>query len=295
MKNRKRNIFIALCIIPTLSLFSLFVIYPTIKVFSTSLYKWSGISNHPVFIGLQNYKKLLTDETLILAFKNTIFLMLVVPITTIILALFLASILTESKVKGKNFYRIVLFFPNVLAIVVVSVLWSQIYHPTMGILNKILEFVGLGFLKQVWLGDGKVVLWSIAITMVWQAVGYYMVLYIAGMDGIPKSLYEAATVDGANGFQRFTNITIPMLWEVIRVTLVFMISGVLGISFILSTVMTAGGPNKKSEMLFTYMYRQAFTNANFGYAMAVAVVIFIFVIALAFLSIRITGRGEESE
>lgn len=294
-ENSSRNIFIATCTIPTLALFTLFVLYPTARVFSISLFQWSGISNSPLFIGLDNYVDVMSDARLFIAFKNTIFLMLVVPITTIIIALFLASILTESKIKGKNFYRVVLFFPNVLAMVVVSILWAQIYHPTMGILNRILEFIGLGAFTQTWLGDGKVVMWSIAIAMVWQAVGYYMVLYIAGIDGIPKSLYEAATVDGANGFQRFMNITVPMLWEVIRVTSVFMISGVLGISFIMSTVMTAGGPNYKSEVLLTYMYNQAFKNANFGYAMAVAVVIFAFVVGLAFLGIKVSGGDDVSE
>ncbi len=295
MKDSKKSIFIAICIIPTLALFSLFVVYPTIRVFSTSLYQWSGISNNPIFIGFENYKYLLQDKTLRLTFKNTIFLMIVVPVITMACALFLSSILTETKVRGKHFYRIVLFFPNVLSIVVVSVLWSQVYHPTMGILNRILEIIGLENFTQVWLGDGKVVLWSLAITMIWQATGYYMVLYIAGIDGIPRSLYEAATVDGAHGFQQFISITIPMLWEVIRVTIVFMISGVLGISYVLSTVMTAGGPNQKSEVLFTYMYGQAFRNANFGYAMAVAVVIFVFVVSLAFLSIKLTSRREQFE
>lgn len=292
MKNKNKNIFIAVCIIPTFILFSLFVIYPTLRVFSISFYRWSGISNDPIFIGFENYKSLLSDKTLKIAFKNTIFLMAIVPAITMILSLILATILTESKVKGKNFYRIVLLFPNVLAIVVVSVLWAQIYHPTMGILNKMLEVIGLDGLKQVWLGDGNIVMWAIAVTMIWQAVGYYMVLYIAGIDGIPKVLYEAATVDGANAFQRFWNITVPMLWEIIRVTIVFMISGVLFISFVFSTVMTGGGPNRKSEVLLTYMYNQAFKNANFGYAMAIAVVIFIFALTLAFLSNKLTERKE---
>lgn len=294
MKNSKRSIFLAVCIIPTILLFALFVIYPTIKVFAISFYRWSGISNNPVFIGFTNYKALLEDKTLGMAFKNTIFLMVVVPAITMILSLFLASILTESKVRGKHFYRVVLFFPNVLSMVVVAVLWSQIYHPSMGILNRLLEGIGLGSLKQVWLGDGKVVMWSVAITMIWQAVGYYMVLYIAGIDGIPKSLYEAATVDGANSLKRFIHVTIPMLWEVIRVTLVFMISGVLFMSFVITSVMTGGGPNKKSEVLLTYMYSQAFQNANFGYAMAIAVVIFLFVVSLAFISIAVTG-GKRHE
>lgn len=292
MNNKRKNLFIALCVIPTLILFSLFVVYPTMRVFFISFYRWSGISNNPVFIGLENYRNLLQDETLGIAFKNTIFLMVIVPIVTMTLALLLAMLLTEGKIRGKNFYRINLFFPNVLSMVVISVLWSQIYHPTMGIINKLLSLVGLENLQHAWLGEGGTVMWAIAVTMIWQAVGYYMVLYIAGIDSIPKSLYEAATVDGANGIKRFFHITIPLLWEVIRVTFVFMLSGVLFLSFIISTVMTDGGPNKKSEVLLTYMYRQAFQNANFGYAMAVAVIIFIFVVGLAFISIALTGRKE---
>lgn len=292
MRSRKKNIFIATCIIPTFVLFSLIVIYPTIKTFSMSFYQWSGISQNAVFIGFKNYVDLFKDRTLIIAFKNTIFLILTVPIITMTLSLFFAAILTQFKLKGKNFYRTVFFFPNVLALVVISILWSQIYHPTMGILNSFLDTIGLEGLKQVWLGDEKVVMWAIVMTMVWQAVGYYMVMYIAGIDGIPKALYEAATVDGASGTRKFFSITIPMLWEVIRTTIIFMISSTLNMSFIFCRVMTAGGPNKSSEVLLTYMYNQAFQNANFGYAMAIAVVIFIFTVCLALISNRLTERRD---
>ena len=208
MKSRKKNFFIAICIIPTFALFALLVIYPTIKTFSMSFYQWSGISNNAVFIGFKNYKNLFKDRTLIIAFKNTIFLIFTVPIITMSISLFFAAILTQFKLKGKNFYRTVFFFPNVLALVVISILFSQIYHPTMGILNSFLDIIGLDSLKQIWLGDEKVVMWAVVITMVWQAVGYYMVMYIAGIDGIPQSLYEAATVDGANGIRRFFSKTL---------------------------------------------------------------------------------------
>lgn len=288
--NKRKNLFILGCILPTLLLFVTCVVYPTMRVFYISLFRWSGISNNPVFVGLDNFKALLKDPLLGIAFKNTIFLMLVVPLGTMLLSVFLAALLTTSKIRGKNFYRTVLFFPNVLSMVVIAILWAQIYHPTMGIFNSVLGFFGID--GPAWLGDSKTVMWAVSLTMIWQAVGYYMVMYIAGIDSIPQSLYEAVVVDGANAFQKFIYITIPMLWEVIRVTIVFMISGTIGISFILSKVMTAGGPNNRSLVLLNYMYNQAFQNANFGYAMAIAVIIFIFSVSLAFISIRITGGAN---
>lgn len=291
MKSSKRNIFILVCILPTLALFCLFVIYPTTQVLVKSFYRWSGVTSKITFVGLENYKNLMKDSVFILSFKNTIFLLVVAPIITLFLSLFFAVILTQFNLKGRNFFRTVFYFPNILAMVVISVLWAQVYHPRMGILNSILDFIGLDNLKHAWLGDEKTVMWCIVATMVWQAVGYYMVLYIAGIDGIPSQLFEAATVDGANGIQKFFNVTIPMLWEVIRVTIVFQITGVLSMSFILSSVMTSGGPNRKSEVILTYMYHQAFNNANFGYAMAICVCVLFFSISVAFISIKVTERN----
>lgn len=291
MKTR-RGLFIAACLLPGLVLFSLFKVYPTIQIFQKSFFLWTGLSDKPEFVGLQNFKDMFHDDTFLRALKNTGFLMLVVPVCTLLLALVNASLLAKSKLREKSIYRTVFFFPSILSFVVVAILWSFIYHPTMGFLNAGLEAIGLDDWAKPWLGDQRTVLWALAVTMIWQAAGYYMVMYMAGIDGISPELYEAADLDGASKFQQFYKITIPMLWEIIRVTIIFSINGVLNISFILVAVMTAGGPDRHSEVVMTYLYSQAFTNSNFGYAMAIGVFIFLVSMALALLSHKMTERRD---
>ncbi|MEG0012864.1 MAG: sugar ABC transporter permease [Cellulosilyticaceae bacterium] len=289
----KTGIYLAISLIPAIFLYGLFVIYPTFNVFKTSLYKWSGLSPQKTFIGLDNFTRLFADDKFWLAMKNTLFILLVCTVITMFLSLFFAAALTQSKLKEKNFYRVIFFFPNVLSIVVIGVLFKNIYEPNTGILNSLLKGVGLENLTHAWLGESKTVLWAIVIAMVWQAVGYYMVMYMAGMDGISPELYEAADIDGASKFTQFFKITIPMIWSIIRVTIVFFITSTLNMSFLFVNVMTNGGPNSQSEVLLTYMYRQAFTNSNFGYAMAIAVVIFVLAFALAIISNILTNKEED--
>ncbi len=286
----KRGFFIAACLLPGLAFFLLFKVYPTIQIFQKSLYLWTGVSDEPKFIGLQNFVDMFHDDVFLLALRNTGFLMLIVPVVTLLLALVNASLLTQSKLKEKSLYRTVFFFPSILSFVVIAILWSFIYHPTIGFVNSGLELLGLDNLAMSWLGDERTVLWALAVTMIWQAAGYYMVMYMAGIDGISPELYEAASLDGATRIQQFFYITIPMLWEIIRITIVFSINGVLSISFIIVSVMTAGGPDRHSEVLMTYLYGQAFTNSNFGYAMAIGVFIFIISMLLALISNKLTDK-----
>ncbi|MFB5763724.1 carbohydrate ABC transporter permease [Paenibacillus medicaginis] len=286
----RRRLFIAACLIPGLAIFGLFKVYPTIQVFEKSLFLWTGIGDEPKFIGLKNFTDLFHDDVFLLSLRNTGFLMLVVPVLTILIALINASILTRSKLKERGLYRTLFFFPSVLSFVVIAILWSFIYHPTIGFVNSGLELMGLSDWAMAWLGDQRTVLWALAVTLVWQAAGYYMVMYMAGIDGISPELYEAASMDGATPIQQFRNITVPMLWEIIRVTIVFSINGVLTISFVVVSIMTAGGPDRHSEVVMTYLYSQAFTNSNFGYAMAIGVVIFVLSLLLALISNRLTER-----
>lgn len=295
MNNRvQRNIFLFVCIIPVLALFCFFVGYPAVQTFWKSMFEMSGFgAGGAEFIGFRNYIDLFNDPIFRESLLNTAFLMVVVTVVTLFLSLVFASILSVGHLKEKHIYRTIFFFPSVLSFVVIGVLWSFIYHPTMGILNSALEFLGLEEWALVWLGNAHTVLWAIAATMVWQAMGYYMVMYLAGMDSIPRELYEAASIDGANSIQKFFKITIPMVWEIVRVTIIFSIKGVLSISFVIVMVMTAGGPGNSSTVVLTYMYRQAFGNANFGYAMAIAVVVFVMSVLLAFISNKLTAKDNE--
>jgi len=289
---QRRILFILACLLPGIALFVMFKVYPTVQIFHKSLYLWTGLSDEPRFIGLKNYADMFRDDVFLLALRNTGLLMLIVPVFTLLIALVNAAILAKSRLRERALYRTVFFFPSILSFVVIAILWSFIYHPTMGFLNSGLELLGLGEWALPWLGDQRTVLWALAVTLIWQAAGYYMVMYMAGIDSISPDLYEAADIDGATRIQQFFRITVPMLWEIIRVTLIFSINGVLSISFIIVSIMTGGGPNRHSEVVMTYLYTQAFTNANFGYAMAIGVFIFIVSMALALISNKLTDRGS---
>lgn len=296
MNNKKRKIFLAFCILPALILFLIFMIFPLVNGFKMSLYEWSGLStNNAQFIGLENFKALFEDRYFIQSLRNTTFLLVIFPAITIILSLFLAVVLTQSKLREKNFYRVVLFFPNILSMVVIGVLFTYVYDPSIGILNSFFGKLGLENLQLAWLGDSKVVLWALVITMVWQAVGYYMVIYIAGLDGISPELYEVCYLEGATPWQKFRMVTLPLLWEVVRVTFAFFITGAFNLSFIFVNVMTKGGPDGRSEVMLTYMYNQAFSNAKYGYAMAIGVFVFIFAMILALIVNKISNTEEKAK
>lgn len=291
ISHRQRTRFIAWCTIPSVILFAVFMVYPTIKVFYMSLFRMSSLSLNKEFVGLKNFETLIQDEKFWQVFRNTIFFIIVVTLITITLALLFAAILTQSKLKEKPFYQTVFFFPNVLSLVVISTLFIQILDPTKGILTSGLKAVGLSGPVQGWLGSAGSVRWCIVAAMVWQAVGYYMVMYIASMDGIPKDLYEVADLEGMSKLHQFFTITLPLMWEIIRVTLVFFIISTINMSFVFVKIMTpTGGPQGRSEVFLTYMYKQAFTNSNFGYAMAIGVFIFLFSFALAIISNRLTKK-----
>lgn len=257
-----------------------------------SFYSWSGISQDKVFIGLDNFRTLINDPIVWKAMGNNIFFLSVTPVLTMGLSLLFAFLLTRKSFFERSFYRTVFFYPNVLAIVVISILWSFIYNPTFGILNSFLEMIGLDHLTRAWLGESGTVLWALALPMVWQAVGYYMVIYIAAMEGVPSHLYEAAVLEGASPTQQFTQITFPLIWSVVRITIVFFLIGVFNGSFVFVQIMTNSGPDHASEVLMTYMYKQAMQNGNFGYGAAIGVLSLVIAFILAALSERLTERDS---
>ena len=249
-----------------------------------------GLSNNKKFVGLDNFTILFKDSNFIKAFQNTIFLLVIVTVVTMILAIASAAVLTRKDTRFKNFFRVVFYFPNILSVVVISAIFSAILDPEKGIINASLGSLGLENLKRMWLGDQKVVIWCIAIAMIWQAVGYYMVMYMASMSSIPESLYEAAELEGASRWNQFLQITLPLIWNVIRTTLTFFIISTINLSFLFVKVMTAGGPDGSSEVFLSYMYKQAYSNSSYGYGMAIGVIIFIFSFGLSLVISKATKR-----
>lgn len=268
----KLRVFLAVCIVPAIILIVYTLVVPTIRVFSMSFFNQTAMSPVRTFAGLDNYAYLFKDQYFKQALVNTLKLMVIIPIVTLFMSLIMAVIMTQSHLRERKFYRIVMFLPSILSTTVIGMLWTFIYNPNMGLLNGLLGKLGLDNLQHAWLGDPKCALGAIAVVLIWSNVGYYMVMYIAGIDNISPDVYEAATIDGAQTLDKFFRITLPLLSGVIKTTLVLCISTALSSSFVLVTVMTNGSPAGATSVLLQYMYSQAFGNANFGYAMAIAVV-----------------------
>lgn len=281
-KGRARNVFIGVCVAPAVILFTIFMIVPTFNVFKMSLYKWGGYSNTKEFVGLNNFKILIEDMNFFRSFQNTILLIVCVTVVTMALSLIFAAILTREKIKGQNFYRIIFYIPNILSVVVISAIFSAIYDPNNGLLNSIIGiFRGTEKTPILWLGDQKLVIYSLVIAMIWQAIGYYMVMYMASMASVPESLYESANLEGAGRIQQFFSITLPLIWTNVRTTLTFFVISSINLSFLFVKALTSGGPDGATEVFLSYMYKQAYTNSSYGYGMAIGVVVFLFSFGLS--------------
>lgn len=291
MNNKSLRRFIILCLSPALILFSVFMLYPTFSVFQMSLYKWGGLSSEKLFVGLNNFKILMKDENFLRSFQNTVFLIVIVAIVTFILAIIFASILVKENIRGQNFFRVIFYIPNILSVVVISSIFSAIYDPSQGLINSTLSLInGEGFKSIQFLGDQNIVIYSIAGAMIWQAIGYYMVIYMAGMSSIPQQLYESAEIEGASKIRQFFDITLPLVWDTIRTTLIFFIISSINLSFLFTKIMTSGGPDGASEVFLSYMYKQAYNNASYGYGMSIGVVVFTFSFLLSGIISKITKR-----
>ncbi|WP_455662743.1 carbohydrate ABC transporter permease [Pradoshia sp.] len=289
-KKTERRVFIFICTVPALILLSIFMIYPTIEVFRMSLYKWGGFSNNKVFVGLDNFSILWNDMNFIRSLQNSILLLVIVTIITMCMAILFAAVLTREDIKGNSFFRVIFYIPNILSIVVIAGIFSAVYDPNTGLLNNLLALFNLENLQKMWLGDQNIAIYSIGAALIWQAIGYYMVMYMASIASIPESFYEASALEGAGRIKQFTSITLPLIWNNIRTTLTFFIISTINLSFLLVMAMTGGGPDGSTEVFLSYMYKQAYTNSSYGYGMAIGVVIFLFSFALSAVVSLVTKR-----
>ena len=301
MKNRQNRqkkaqplpvLFICISVLPAVILTLMFTIWPTAQALYLSFTNATSLGLNNKFVWLDNYIYMFHDKSFMQALKNTAKLMAVVPVITIFCSLVLAFVLNQCKLKERVLYRTIFYFPNIVSLTVVGIIWSFVFHPNVGIVNKILGAVGLESLQRSWLGDSKTALWCIAFTLLWQAAGYYMVMHIAAMDGISPEIYESATLDGASAWRKLISITMPLMKDIIGITFVLALSGTINLSFVLSQVMTGGGPNGASSVLLQYMYTQGFVNGNFGYAMAITVFTLAISVALSMLSRKLTDASE---
>lgn len=294
MKKRSgRSKFVFLCAAPAVLLFTVFMIIPTINVFRMSLFRRSAYSVDEEFVGAENFVRLMSDGNFIRSMQNTILLIVVVTIVTFAFALVFAAILTREEIKGQNFFRIIFYIPNILSVVVISAIFSAIYDTNNGMLNSLLSLFSGKTVAILWKGE-NMVMTSLIIAMIWQAIGYYMVMYMASMASIPQSLYESAGLDGAGRITQFFQITLPLIWTNIRTTLTFFIISTINMAFLFVKAMTSGGPNGASEVALSYMYKQAYTNSSYGYGMAIGALVFLFSFGLSAL-VNVVTRREPLE
>ena len=283
--SKSRGRFLALCVAPAAILYFVFMILPTLNVFRMSLFERGAYSPTETFVGTANFKALMGDVKFITAMQNTILLIVTVTIITFFFAIVFAAILTREKIKGQNFFRIVFYIPNILSVVVIAGIFSAIYDPQYGMLNSVLSFLSGRDVMILWKGQQLVVV-SIIIAMVWQAIGYYMVMYMASMSAVPVDLYESASLDGAGRLTQFFQLTLPLIWTNIRTTLTFFIISTINMAFLFVKAMVAKG---MADVGLSFMYAQKDAGL-YGYSMAAGVVIFLFSFLLSALVNLVTKR-----
>lgn len=288
----KHKQYIAIGLAPALLFYLVLVITPIIRSFFYGFFDWNGLSA-PVSNGLQNFREILTDGVFWLSFKNNILIVLASVFGQVPIGLILAIILNR-KLKGASFFRAVFFIPMILSTVVIALLWSTILNSQMGLFNSLLQVAGLGKLAQDWLGDPRLAMFTVSGVVVWQFIGFYMIIFLAALQNIPADIMEAAEIDGATDVQKLFRITLPMLWTTIKTAVVLCIAGSMR-SFDLVFVMTQGGPAHATELMATYMYNKTFSVYKYGYGSAVSLVIFIISFGFILISQRTMGRSQAEE
>lgn len=259
-------------LLPTAAVYSLFVLFPLLQAGYYGLYRWKGLGPLDDYVGFDNFQRVYHDEVFRRAFEHNLVILALSIAIQLPIALGLA-LLVRRGLRGRAFFRTVFFLPYVLSEVVTGVIWSFIYHPQSG-LNSVLSSIIPGYEPRGWLGDPDTVLFAIFAVITWKFLGFHFVLYLAGLQGIPPELEEAALIDGASNARAIRDIVIPLLRPTIVLSIFLSVLGSLQF-FDLIWVMTTGGPVNASETMATYMYKYSFQRFALGYGAAVSVVIFV--------------------
>jgi raffinose/stachyose/melibiose transport system permease protein len=261
---------------------------PTVATAVLSFTDFTGLRENLHWVGLEHYRETLNDPQASGSLRNTLFLTGVSVVVQNILGLALAVAL-HKPFRGRTLLRVVFFAPVVLSPVVIGYLWQYVYSPNGGI-NRVLEAAGLDSLTQVWLGDPSLALWAIAVVMVWQSVGFTMIIFAAGLEGVPEELTEAAEIDGAGPWRRFRDVTLPLLAPALTINLALsLVNGLRTFDQVLA--MTGGGPGYATETVSTVIYKQ-FANGEYAYSTALAVELTIAIVVLSAIQVLILRRRE---
>lgn len=295
--------FVAVFLGLPLAIFLIFVISPFVQAVYYSMTNWTGFSPNMSFIGLQNFVKLFQDPTFLQAMGNNILLAILVPLITLSVALVFASMITVGGpssgqvrgLKGSTFYRVVSFFPYVIPAIVIGILWGQIYTPS-GLLNGLLGAVGINTNEFAWLGDERTAMGASIFVIVWGMVGFYMVLFIAAIKGIPAETFEAARIDGAGRTRMIFSITLPLIRDNVQTAYIYLGIMALDAFVYMAALNASGGPANSTLVMSQYLFRTAFEKGQFGLASAMGVVLAVITLlfaALVFLVNRLTGGKDD--
>ena len=290
-QTRRSNALVAaVFLLPAVLLLLLFLLYPLLANFRLSFVEWNGLGNTAKYVGLQNWAQLVHDPVFLRAILNNLTLAALSILIQLPLGLTLAFMLDKAG-RGSVVLKVLYFLPLLMSSVAIGTVFKSLYDPNFGPLNAVLRAVHLDGLARDWLGDPALAMASVILVVCWQNIPFYMLLFLAGLSGMPAELREAATLDGASESVIFRRITIPFLQGTIRTALVLSLIGSLRY-FDLIFVMTGGGPSGSSEVMATYMYRTVFSGFNIGYGAAISSAMFVIVIIASGLTLRATRRFE---
>ncbi|MFC5652274.1 carbohydrate ABC transporter permease [Paenibacillus solisilvae] len=286
----QRLLFLAVFIWPTFILFCLVTLYPMAKGIYTSLFEWTGSSSSMKFIGLDNYAQMWRDKIILQAIWHDYFLVFWKVLLIMALATLFAVGLTRFRFRENGFYRALFFFPNVISVVVIGVLWRFIYNPNLGFLNSFLSWFTGKQVETAWLGDSHLALWALLLPSVWAGIGFYMLLLIAGILNISSSIFESARIDGAGEWRQFWSLTLPLVWEQIKVSTLNIVMTTLNGSFIIVMLMTEGGPDNATQVMGSYLYQMGFRQYQMGYASSIGVLILVLSLLTTFALNRLMRK-----
>ena len=288
-KSRKlnRNHVLFLFTLPILIMYCFFFIIPLLMGMKNSFTDWSGTSPEYNFIGFQNYIDIFQDErfrnALVFNFKYTVLL----TVGTVIISLIIAIVLNQ-KIKGRGFFRSVFFLPAILSLVTVGLIWNELFYRVVPLIG---EATGWGLFESSWLGSPKLAMYAILVVNLWQGCATPIVLLIAGLQSVPQDLYEAASIDGANAWQRFKSITIPYLIPVLNIVIVTSVKGGLT-TFDYIKAMTDGGPMQSTESVGILIYNHAMQEGRFGYSVAESMILFVIIALVSVATMRMTENKK---
>ncbi len=278
-------------VVPALLAYIVFFIYPSASSIYYSFTDWHGLEKNIRFVGWDNYARIFRDEAFVTAIQNTAMLVVVVTIVQNAAALALAVVL-NGKIWTRKLLRTMFFLPVVLSALSVGFIWSYIYNPIDGVLNVALKTIGLTSLQKDWLGNSDIVLYSVMGIIIWQNVGYAMVIFLAGLQGVSASYYEAASMDGAKAWHKFRHVTLPLIGPAVTVNVMLTVIGCLKMFDIIYAT-TGGGPGYATETIATLLFSNAFGGRNeYGYGSAIAIVLFGLIFVVSTLMVKFFRSRE---